>query len=309
MLTFDERELGRQMRELAARIVVPTTPPIAERRRVSAWPALASVALLLIVVATVAPLATRHSQTVSPGSPAPVPVATATPSACPSTSPRPSHRATPYPGVPGIPGTFFLASCVTHRITGTITELGPEGQRPVASARVSVYLYASNRSGHWMTDVTEADGRYELWGIFPDAVAVLYATTADGRYVQPCVHQVRVTGDVSVDIEIVPRSAGGAAANAAARRGTGPFLTGVVFGQGLDGTRAPIPGAMVWIDGDMQPLAATTITDADGRYGLCGVPRGRHEFAVTAPGYDMSRNPGRMIEVAGDMTLDVELKR
>jgi hypothetical protein len=298
------------MRELAATIDVPTAQPIATRGRVPLWPALATVATLVIVLGAVAQLATRDGETLSPGSPAPFVIATppVTPSSCPSASPAPSHRATPYPGLPS--STFFPTPCVTHRTTGIITELGPLGQRPVEGARIDVYLYSSNRSGHWMSDVTEADGRYELWGIFTNAIAVLYAGKGDGLYVQPCVHQVTVTSDMSVDIEIVPRSAGGAAANAAARRGTGSFLTGVVFGQGPDGTRAPIPDAMVSLDGDMAPLAATTITDADGRYVLCGIPSGSHEFAATgAGGYDISKNPPRTIDIAGDMTLDVELKR
>jgi hypothetical protein len=308
VLTFDERELGRQMRELAATIVVPTAPPIATRGRFPLWPALASVAVLVIVLASVAQLATRDRGTLSPGSPEPVPTATApvTPSPCPSGSPTPSHRATPYPGLP--PPTFFPTSCVTHTITGTITELGPQGQRPVEGARVYVHLFAPHRSGHWMSDVTGADGRYELWGIFTDAIAVLSVGKGDSLnwYLQPCLHQVTVTSDMSVDIEIVPRSAGGAAANAAARRGTGPFLTGVVFGQGPDGTRVPLPDALVFLDTAM----ATTTTDADGRYVLCGIARGRHELDATAPGgYDISKNPSRTIDIAGDMTLDFDLKR
>ena len=128
-------------------------------------------------------------------------------------------------------------------------------------------------------------------------------------YLQPCGHEVTVKSDTSLDIEIVPRSAGGAAANAAARRGPGPFLTGVVYGQLPDGTRAPLPGAQVYLDGDMAPLAATTITDADGRYVLCGIPPDRHEFGATAAGYDNGKNPYRSIDVAGDMTLDLELRR
>ena len=274
------------------------------------WPALASVAVLVIVLVTVSQLATRDGQTLGPGSPAPIatatPTATATPpvtpSPCPSVSPTPSHRATPYPGLPA--PTFFPAPCVTHTITGTITELGPQGQRPVEGARVYVHLYAPHRGGHWMSDVTGADGRYELWGIFTDAIAVLSVGT-NGLYVQPCVHQVTVTSDMSLDIEIVPRSAGGAAANAAARRGKGPFLTGVVFGQGPDGTRAPIPDATVWFDN----AVAITITDADGRYVLCGIPVGSHEFEVSAEGYVISKDPPLRIDIAGDTTLDFELKR
>jgi hypothetical protein len=56
-------------------------------------------------------------------------------------------------------------------------------------------------------------------------------------------------------------------------------------------------------------VTATTITDADGRYVLCGIPRGSHEFAATAGDYDVSKDPPRMIDIAGDMTFDVEVKR
>lgn len=319
------------MRELAAAIVVPAAPPIAARGRVPLWPALAPVAVLLIILAIVPQLATRNGETLGPSSPAPVPTATplstplVTPSPCPSVSPTPSHRATPNPRLPS--STLLPTACVTHTITGTITELGPQGQQPVAGARIDVFLYSSRRGGHWMSDVTEADGRYELWGIPSGAVAVLYAGKDNGGYVgyvglnppgpefvrvylQPCGHEVTVKSDTSLDIEIVPTSAGGAAASAAARRGPGPFLTGVVYGQLPDGTRAPLPNAMVLLDGDSDPLAAATITDADGRYVICGVSRGVHYVAATSEGYARNdKNPDRRIDVTGDMTLDLELKR
>lgn len=304
MLSFDERELGRQMGQLAATIVVPPAPPIGTRGLVPLWPVLASLAIAVLVVVIVGRPATRGGDTLSPSSPAPGATVTPSPSPSPSpASPTPSHRATPYPGLPG--PTFLATPGVARTITGTITELGLQGQQPVAGARIDVYLYGSGgRSGHWMSDVTGADGRYELWGIFTNAIAVLYASK--GNYLQPCVHQVTVTNDMSLDIEIVQRTAG-TEANAAARRGTGPFLTGVVFEQLADGTRVPIPDAMVWIGGDMTPLGATTITDPDGRYLVCGVPLGSNEFAVTATGF--RQNPTREIVVSADMTLDVQMKR
>lgn len=307
MLSFDERELGRQMQQLAATIVVPPAPSIGRRGRVPLWPVLASLAVAVIVLATVAQLAPRGRDTLSPRSPAPGVIITPSPSPSPSptpspASPTPSHRATPYTGLPS--STFLATPGVTWTITGTITELGAQGQQPVAGAHISVYLYSSRRGGHWMTDVTEADGRYELWGIPTGAVAVLYA--GKGATLQPCVHEVTVTNRTSLDIEIVPEAAGGAAASAAARRGTGPFLTGVVFEQLADGTSVPIPNAEVTIGGDMTPLGATTITDPDGRYLVCGI-RGNNEFYVGATGF--RKNSVREIDVSADMTLDVQMKR
>jgi hypothetical protein len=309
VLSFEERELGQRMQELAARVVVPPAPTLAARGRIPLLAVLASVTVAVVVLVTVGQIATRESNTLSPGSPVPAVTATPTPSPSPVATPTAPHRATPFTGLPS--STFLATPGVTQTITGTITELGPQGQQPVAGARIDVYLYSSNRSGHWMSDITEADGRYELWGIPSGAIALLYAGKGNGlEYVQPCVHEVTVTSDMSLDIEIVPTSAGGAAANTAARLGLGTFLTGVVYGQLPDGTRAPLPDAWVALDGDITPLAATTITDADGRYVLCGIPRGPHEFAAIAEGgYDIFKNPPRSIDVVGDMTLDVELRR
>jgi hypothetical protein len=297
------------MQGLAAMVDVPLAPLLSVRGRAPWLLVIASVTIAVVVLLTLGQIATRDGNTLSPRSPALVVTATPTPSPSPVATPTQSHRATPFTGLPS--STFLATPGATYTITGTITELGRQGQQPLAGARIDVYLYSSSRSGHWMSDVTEADGRYELWGIPSGALAVLYAGKANGLgYVQPCVHEVTVTSDMSLDIEIVPRSAGGAAANAAARRGSGPFLTGVVYGQLPDGTRAPLPDAVVLLDGDMAPLAATTITDADGRYVLGGIPRGSHEFAATAEGgYDIVKNPQRSIDVAGDMTLDIELRR
>ena len=295
MLSFEERELARQFRELAARIVVPDVPRARVGTRVPVVAIVATLIVLLVIVITVTQ-ADERSNTASPTSPSPS--ATPSPTAGVLATATPSHRATPYAGLPS--STFLATPGVTYTITGIITELGPRGQTPVAGARIDVFLYASSRGGHWMSDVTEADGRYELWGIPVNATAVLYVSKGDGLvYLQPCVHQISVTRDVSHDVEIVPRSAGAEAAIAAARRGTGSFITGVVFERQADGTRVPSPNAVVAVGGDMDPLSATTIAGADGSYLLCGVPRGRIEFW----------GPPRQLDVTGDMTVDIEFVR
>ncbi len=83
----------------------------------------------------------------------------------------------------------------------------------------------------------------------------------------------------------------------------------MVFEQLADGTSVPIPNALVWIGGEMTPVGVTTFTDPDGRYLVCGVPRGSNEFAVTATGFEIRRNPVREIDVSADMTLDIQMKR
>jgi len=144
MLSFEERELGRQMRQLAATIVVPPAPPIGRRGLVPLWPILASLAIAVIVLAIVARPATRGGDTLGPRSPAPGATAIATltpspsPSAAPSTTPVPPTPVplpptpTPSPVVLRGDGGFasrltlpFPASAArfTHGGTGSFTVL------------------------------------------------------------------------------------------------------------------------------------------------------------------------------------------
>jgi hypothetical protein len=309
MLSFEERDLARRMREVGASIVVPHPPMLRGARRAHSnlFAALAAVMTTAIVIVTIAQLDARISNTLGPP-PSPsasgglraTPTASAAASA--NVSPTPSHRATPYGGVP--------ASTVTagpRTITGMVYELDARGERhPVGGVRVDVFVYGYG-AYHWMTDVTDGTGRYELWGFAEDTTAVIYA--AKQSYVQPCAVWVLIAGDYMRDVEIVPVSAGGAAATAAARRGVAPFLTGVVYEQRADGARIPIANAVITLGGDMQPVAATTVTDDFGRYLLCSVRVLPDVLSATAPGYTGTL-PLNEVNVVGDITtLDIELKR
>jgi hypothetical protein len=313
MLSFDERDLARRMRELAASIVVPQAPTLRAARglHVNVLTALAGVMTIAIVIVTVAQLDGLISESLGPQSPIPSVGgsirATSSASASPSASPTPSHRATPNADTPRItPGA--------HTVTGMVYELDAQGQRrPVAGVSVMVYLYGMG-GGHWMTDVTDAAGRYELWGLPEDKTAVISAVKQG--YVQPCGAWVLIAGSYVRDIEIVATSLGGAAATAAARRGSTPFLTGVVYEQRSGGARTPIANAMVTLGGGLMPAAATTVTDDLGRYLLCSVPAFPDTLSVTAPGYTQvphficAQDGCWNVGLVGDSTIvDVEMKR
>ena len=296
MLSLEERELARQFRELGARIVVPAVP---RRRSGASIPVLAVLATLLVILVVVITVtrADDRSNTASP--------TTASPTASPRASSgaiataTPSHRATPFGQ---LPPRIVPSGGTTFTVSGVIQQTGPDGLlHPVNGARIDVFVNLTDGAGyHWMSDVTDATGRFELWGIPAGALATLYAATADpvthaANSLQPCAHQVRVTEDVSVDVEIVPMSEGPAAATAAAYRGAqspvrasmGPVMGGQAFERDADGTRVGVPNAMVSIGGDIEPLLATTLTNADGRYVICGVPTLQHDFSASKPGFSV----------------------
>ena len=312
MLSFEERELARQFRELGARIVVPRAAPQRGRAGIPLLALLVALAAIAIVVAIVA-RGDDSWNTASPPSPRESRPASPSGTAGVVASPTPSHRATPYGGLPSQilppPGT-------THSVTGTITELGADGlQHPVTGARIDVWVDLPSGTGyHWMSDVTDASGRYELWGIPAGATATLYAGTA--ATLQPCAHQTRMDGDASLDIEVVPVAGGSAAVRAAVGRwydaqrlGRVPLIiSGQAFERAADGGRIPVPDARVWIGGDMEPLIAVTFTDARGNYVMCAPAKPlEHELVATAAGYRSSK--ALPYDYGNGLTVDFEMSR
>jgi len=240
------------------------------------------------------------------------PVSSVSAGASLSASPTPTHRATPNALLPPA-----LHPSGTRTVTGTIYELGAQGDRhPVSGVSVHVWIFEGRGASPWMTDVTDATGRYELWAL-PDNASVMIWAARQG-YVQPCSASIVVERDSVRDVEIVPTSSGGAAAAAAALRGSGPFLTGIVYEQSPDGARIPVANAAVAQGSPSWAVAATTVTDDLGRYLLCAVPAVIDYVFVAAPGLTQA-TPSTCTDDGcwnyrprpfGDITiLDFEVKR
>jgi hypothetical protein len=150
-----------------------------------------------------------------------------------------------------------------------------DGARPIAGANVSAWIdqVGFGYSYMWAHGplLTDAAGRYQLTGL-PAQVKVWLQTWKDG-YVQQCAApQVTLQGDTNVDAQLVPKatlSASTVQAPAAGFRS----ISGVIFEVTAAG-KHPVAGAFV----DFEPLmdfpAAITLSDAAGRYLLCGVPDG-----------------------------------
>ncbi len=117
-----------------------------------------------------------------------------------------------------------------------------------------------------------------------------------------------MTGNVSADAHLVSDVRQLGANLPADLRSQEPTLSGTVYEQTSTG-RNPVANAWVSLDGlyGLGLLIADTLTDAEGRYVLCGVPQlPGLELLATADGFQLFEYSSDLI---GRTTLDVELRR
>jgi hypothetical protein len=162
----------------------------------------------------------------------------------------------------------------TYTLSGSITEVVAGQAQPVAGVNVSAWVDqgASGYSYMWAHGATYSDagGHYRL--PYLPAASVTVQIWKDG-YVQQCASPtVAVRGDVTLDLGIVARQnlsadPSGVPPAAAGQR----VVSGLVFETTPDGRR-PLAGAFIDFEPVMDFPAATTTSDAQGRYLLCGLP-------------------------------------
>ena len=129
-----------------------------------------------------------------------------------------------------------------------------------------------------------------------------------GRDYQPCAVRADVRGDLSRDVRVIsnPRQLG--ARLPPELLFDTPTLSGVVTELTSDGRR-PLSDVRVELDGlgGLGLVTATTLTDAEGRYVLCGL---RNESATylfaSRAGYKLFE---QTVALSGSTTLDIELQR
>jgi hypothetical protein len=152
---------------------------------------------------------------------------------------------------------------------------------------------------------TGADGRFSF--TVPPGAEVRLQSSADGF--QPCQVVVRANTDVTQDVHVVAdRQQLGSRLPAELLART-PLLSGVVYEQAADGRRTPLADARLSLDslGGLGFVAATTLTDADGRYILCGLADDPSTYLFAwKDGYGLFEST---VNVAGNTTLDIELRR
>jgi hypothetical protein len=186
----------------------------------------------------------------------------------------------------GTPGPGLILSGVVSTAQG-----------PVKGADISVWVSQSNSGRHFGVVTTDAQGRYSLNGV-PQGFVVMYASR--GGYTQPCAATLAFNMNATLNIELVSLDSPLPPRTIAA-----PTLSGIVF-ETTEGGRRPIGGVDILMEWLPDLVTATTRTDAEGRYLLCGVPTGHIDVSALKVGYGIT---DVAVQFQSDAVLDLELKR
>jgi hypothetical protein len=189
-------------------------------------------------------------------------------------------------------------------ISGTVWIHGAAGVTRYANGRMFGWVQEPTRGGTTGPVPTDADGRFSF--TVPPGAHVRLQSAADGF--QPCQVVVRANTDVTEDIHVVvDRQQLGSHLPPELLART-PVLTGVVYRQATEG-RTPLADVRVSLDslGGLGFVAATTLTDAEGHYILCGLADDPSTYVFAwMEGYGLFESNVRL---AGNTTLDIELHR
>lgn len=222
-----------------------------------------------------------------------------------ATAPEPSEQVSPPTSPPtACPGYAIPDRCPpfptggNNVITGSVVERTREGTRPRPYARVWAWVQRSNNGYSAGSVRTDGDGNYRF-PTLPDAFIVLQAG-ADG-YDQPCASTLHLTSNgAQATIEVVSETAPVYDPDPPA-----PALRGVVY-EMTPGGRLPVAGARVFVETLFEIVAATTMTDEQGRYSLCRLPTTGTYVTPVKKGYVLK---GTDVALAGVMTIDLEMTR
>lgn len=188
-------------------------------------------------------------------------------------------------------------------ISGNVWLHAADGVKAYASPVGGWTEFADRGSWAWGTN---AGGRYTL----PVPVGARVRLQVGGQVAvyQPCAVTLQADDNVSRDLHVVSDVAQLGARLPSELMAQMPRLSGVVY-ENVDGRRTPISEVRVELDGlyGLGLVTATTLTDRDGRYVLCGLDgegAGTYLFASKA-GYALFSSS---VTIAGNTVLDIELR-
>jgi hypothetical protein len=168
-------------------------------------------------------------------------------------------------------------------VSGTVYEHGPSGPRPLAS--MPLYVVPGVQSVPAAR--SDANGRYS---ISTSSGAHLFVRAEAGAYYQPCRAGAYLAGDTAIDVHLVPRAVLSTSGVPVSVPIAEPYVTGRVFEVTAQG-EVPIRGAVVSGTPQEERIwgpSVSTLTDAFGRYVLCG-SRGMFELVASAAEYFFER--------------------
>jgi hypothetical protein len=190
-------------------------------------------------------------------------------------------------------------------VSGTVWIHDAGGVRPYAGASVFAWVEINRGARSMGRAVTDADGRYLFR---PETGSVLRIFANYSEY-QPCAVTLDVSGDLTHDVHIVSNRNQLGARLPQALLSQSPTLSGVVFEVTPEGRRV-LSDVHVTFDGTgggADLVTASTLTDSDGRYVLCGLSRDKTgALFVSKPDYHPFF---KSVQLTGAITtLDVELQ-
>ena len=152
-------------------------------------------------------------------------------------------------------------------VSGVVWRHDTTGITPYAGVRVWGWSQLARSGSRIGPTQTGADGRYS----FTVPVGALLRVQVAATY-QPCVASLSVAGNATRDVHLVVDPAQLGAHLPAALLADTPTLSGLVFENAAQGRQA-VPGVRVELDmiSGLGDVSATTLTDSDGRYVLCGL--------------------------------------
>jgi hypothetical protein len=215
-------------------------------------------------------------------------------SACGGTSVSPvaPTAATPVAPAPSFP---------VVRLTGQVTDVA---RRPLA-AHVGVFPLRISQTwyGAWgRGSESDGSGRYQITNA-PEHPDTAYVRAWKDGYVQQCAAAVTLAGDTSADLTLTPIAdvaIAGLPAILAARQMSGTVYTS------REGQRQPLAGAWVGWEMDMDTVVADTVTDSQGRYRLCGMPKD-HIYGLYAARVGTGAPVYAEVAAGGDAVVDFDL--
>lgn len=199
------------------------------------------------------------------------------------------------PGV--LPGPYIL--------TGDVAS--PSG--PIADAEIDIWVQQPRMgySYYWANGPLRSDGGGHFAAPnLPDSRLSVFVFA--GNHVQPCAVTPRVTGNLSVQVSMLPVEAFDSSDPPRPAIAPEPSVTGQIYERTAAG-RQPIAGASVWLEDPLGISFANTLSDREGDYFICNVgslPTWGW-LTVSKEGFQM-RSVGPVESGASSM-LDIELVR
>ena len=205
---------------------------------------------LLLITFLITDCGSRQTAVVPPTSPT---GATVIPPSTSSSSPQSQIQS----------GPFTVAGIIT------------DGSSRLSGASVGAFVVQPGfgYSYTWAHGVqsTNGAGEFRLPGL-PAGVTVYIQASKDGSLPQCATPKLTISGDVTVNIQLVPMGRVSSSSSSLPPSPPGfRYVTGTVT-RIVNGIKQPMPDTFVDYEPIMDFPAAMTRTDSDGRFALCGIP-------------------------------------